>query len=201
MYKLNVQSGEHTALVQSDEQRIRQAELSADGKTLAYRIRGSGNANWLIVRDMETGREKELLRSESMGAAALLFWALSPDGKHVALSIVALSIREDGVNRAFVLKIISVASGEARTVVGDSVGELAWTSNGRDLLFVKGFKELWRVSAEGGEPRKLWEWKQMLWCLRIHPDGQRLAFFSGGNMSEMWVMENFLPQAIAAAGK
>ncbi|MCK4246870.1 PD40 domain-containing protein, partial [Candidatus Bipolaricaulota bacterium] len=171
-------------MVQSDEQRIRQAELSADGKTLAYRIRGSGNANRLIVRDMETGREKELLRTESTGAAALLFWALSPDGKHVALSI-----REDEVNRAFVLKIISVASGEARTVVGDSVGELAWVNDGRDLLFAKGFKELWRVSAEGGEPRKLWEWKQMLWGLRIHPDGQRIAFFSGGNMSEMWVME------------
>jgi Tol biopolymer transport system component len=199
VYKLDVQTGEHTALVQSDEPRIRQAELSADGKTLAYRIRGLGNANRLIVRDMETGREKELLRSESMGAAALLFWALSPDGKHVALSVVALSVGEDGMNRAFVLKIISVASGEARTVVGDSVGELAWINDGRDLLFAKGFKELWRVSAEGGEPRKLWEWKQMLWGLRIHPDGQRIAFFSGGNMSEMWVMENFLPTGVSQA--
>jgi len=203
VYKLDVQTGEHTVLVQSDEQRIRQAEFSADGKTLAYRIRGSGNANRLIIRDMETGREKELLRSESMGAAALLFWTLSPDGKHVALSIVELSIGEGRMNRAFVLKIISVASGEARTVVGDSVGELAWTSDGRDLLFVKGFKELWRVSAEGGEPRKLWEWKQkqMLWGLRIHPDGQRFAFFSGGNVSEMWVMENFLPMTVAVTRK
>jgi Tol biopolymer transport system component/beta-lactamase regulating signal transducer with metallopeptidase domain len=203
VYKLDVQTGEHTALVQSDEQRIRQAEFSADGKTLAYRIRGSGNANRLIVRDMETGREKELLRSESMGAAALIFWALSPDGKHVALSMVELSIDKGQMNRAFVLKIISIASGETRTVVGDSLGELAWTRDGRDLLFVKGFKELWRVSAEGGEPRKLWEWKrrQMLWGLRIHPDGQRFAFFSGGNISEMWVMENFLPTTVAVTRK
>lgn len=204
VYRIDVQTGEHTALVRSDEQRIRQAELSADGKTLAYRIRGSGNANWLIVRDLETGREKELLQTGAMGATILSpfsgGWALSPDGKHVALSV-----REGEVNKPLkplVLKIMSVASGEARIVAGASVGELAWTSNGRDLLFVKEGTELWRVSAERGEPRKLWEWKQMLWGPRIHPDGQRLAFFSGGNVSEMWVMENFLPVDVAsAAGK
>ncbi|MHC4325573.1 MAG: TolB family protein, partial [Planctomycetota bacterium] len=65
----------------------------------------------------------------------------------------------------------------------------------------KNGKELWMVSAEGGEPRKLWEWNEMLWGPRIHPDGQRLAFFSGGYMSEMWVMENFLPTTVAVTRK
>jgi len=203
IYKVDVQSGEHSALVQSDKQRIRGAELSADGKTLAYRIRGTGNTNWLIVRDMETGHEKELLHTGAMEAITLspfgAGWALSPDGNHMALSV-----REGETDKALkplVLKIMSVASEEARIVAEPSICDLTWTSDGRDLLYVKNGMELWRVSAEGGEPRKLWEWKEMLWGPRIHPDGQRLAFFSGGNVSEMWVMENFLPETVAVTRK
>ena len=29
--------------------------------------------------------------------------------------------------------------------------------------------------------------------LVVHPDGRRIAFTSGGDRSEVWVMENFLP--------
>ena len=81
------------------------------------------------------------------------------------------------------------------------MGELAWTRDGSSLLFVKDLAELWCVSAKGGEPRRLWKWKQMIWGPRIHPDGQRIAFFSGGNVSEMWVMENFLPTTVAVTRK
>ncbi|HUV66112.1 MAG TPA: hypothetical protein VMW24_19625 [Sedimentisphaerales bacterium] len=202
VYRLDIQTGEHTALVQIDKQRIRGAELSADGKTLAYRIRGSGNSNWLIVRDLETGREKEVLQTGATAAITLspfnAGWALSPDGKHLALSV-----REGETNKPLkplVLKIISIVSGQARTIAGPSICEMTWTSDGHDLVFVRHGNELWRVSAEGGEPQKLWEWerKQALWGPRIHPDAQRLAFYSGGYVSEMWVMENFLPTTAVA---
>jgi Tol biopolymer transport system component/beta-lactamase regulating signal transducer with metallopeptidase domain len=199
VYKVDVQTGDHSDLVQSDKQRIRGAELSADGKTLAYRIRGRGNVNWLIVKDLETSHEKDLLQSRSIEATALSpfsgGWALSPDGKHMALSV-----REgetDKPLKPLVLKIMSVESGKVRKVAGSSVSELTWTNDGSDLLFVKNGNELWRISAEGGEPRKLWEWKQKIWSPRIHPDGKRIAFFSGGNVSEMWLIENFLPESTA----
>jgi hypothetical protein len=29
--------------------------------------------------------------------------------------------------------------------------------------------------------------------LRVHPDGQRIAFDAGGYSSEVWLLENFLP--------
>ena len=76
-----------------------------------------------------------------------------------------------------------------------------WSSDGRDVFFTRKLNELWRVSASGSEPRKILEWKEMIMAPRIHPDGQRIAFHSGGYVSEMWVMENFLPTAIASAGK
>ena len=198
VYRLDAATGESTILVQSDEPRIRQAELSADGKTLAYKIRGRGTMNRLIVRDLRTGTEKELLQTPMPGALALApgsGWALSPDGKYVALSI-----REDA-GKPFVLKIMSVESGECRTLDAEWIFQMAWTRDGRDLLVTKNVRELWRVSVKGEESQKLLEWNGMIMGPRIHPDGQRLAFFSGARMSELWVMENFLPTAVTLAGK
>ncbi len=31
--------------------------------------------------------------------------------------------------------------------------------------------------------------------LRLHPDGQRIAFVGGAYSAEVWAMENFLPEA------
>jgi len=194
VYRLDVQTGEYTELIrliQSEGQKIKQAELSADGKTLAYRIRGRGTANSLMVKDMQTGREKELLQTE--GSTVLAFaagWALSPDGKNIAFAI------REGMDSPFVLKIISVKTGSIKDTGIDGAWQIAWTEDGRHLVFTRNLKELWTVSIEQGEPEKLLEWNEMLLCPSIHPDGQRIAFHSGGYVSEMWVMENFLPEEI-----
>ena len=173
-------------------ERIRQAELSADGKTLAYRIR-KGKGNRLIVKDMETGREKVLLSTEDNTAQNPMHggnsWALLPDGKQVAISML------DDTHQ---LKIISVADKTARTIVPSFFGRLTCINDGRDLLFVrsKSDKELWRVATAGSEPQKVWECEQLIINPRLHPDGRNLAFVSGTFISEMWVMENFLPEDI-----
>lgn len=53
--------------------------------------------------------------------------------------------------------------------------------------------ELRWISAEGGEPRKLWVSKKVFGRLRVHPDGQHIAFSQHYLIYELWVMENFLP--------
>jgi len=192
IYKLDIQTGEYTPLAQIEGRHLRQAELFADGKTLIYRKLGLGTVTPLIIRDIETGSEKEL----QFAGTSFAFWSLSPDGKEVAYSI-----REGGAGSTFVLKIVSIETGESRTLVEDAGFFPVWSSDGRDVLFTRNVNELWRVSAEGGEPHKLFEWKEMIMAPRIHPDGQRIAFHSGGYVSEMWVMENFLPTTVAAARK
>jgi Tol biopolymer transport system component len=141
---------------------------------------------------MQTGHEKELLQTEGntvLGFAA--GWALSPDGKDIAFAI------REGANSPFVLKIISVETGDIKDTGIEGVFQIAWTAGGSRLVFTKNLKELWAVSVAQGEPKKVLAWNDMLLFPSIHPDGQRIAFFSGGYVSEMWVMENFLPQAIA----
>ena len=80
-------------------------------------------------------------------------------------------------------------------------GSLAWAPDGQNVLFVKqpspgdSKTELWLVSVRGGEPRRLDLTAKNMRELCIHPDGRHIAFTSGGDKSEVWVMENFLPAA------
>ena len=99
--------------------------------------------------------------------------------------------------------------GEARTLLTDTsigmfLGDLAWTPDGQQLLFVKRAHfneeeldprqsiELWRISSEGGEPQRAGLASVGLNHFQLHPDGRRIAFTVATGGSEVWVMENFL---------
>ena len=106
-----------------------------------------------------------------------------------------------------------MAGGDARELVHTPLPEqitsglgIVWTPDGRDLIYGRGtfegryFEdgewgtiELWRVAADGGEPRKIGVTVKRMSQLSIHPDGRRLAFSAGRNNDEVWMMENFLP--------
>ena len=83
---------------------------------------------------------------------------------------------------------------------------LAWTPDGREVLFGRGRStsleeqtiELWRISAEDGEPEKLELAAEDPHSLRFHPDGRRIVFAAGLDKAEVWVLENFLPELQAA---
>ncbi|UCH03079.1 MAG: PD40 domain-containing protein, partial [Candidatus Bathyarchaeota archaeon] len=104
--------------------------------------------------------------------------------------------------------VLPVEGGEPREVVKITDGgcmALAWTPDSREIIFGKNVSassgsqrtdqgsELWKVSVEGGEPQKLGKTAGSIVGLRLHPDGQRLAFTSQISWVEIWVMENFLP--------
>jgi Tol biopolymer transport system component/beta-lactamase regulating signal transducer with metallopeptidase domain len=188
VYKLDVQTGKRTTLLSSDEMHIRGAELSSDVKTLFYLgYESTSKTKHLMARNLETGQEKELLQIRSSGTPVLRRWALSPDGQQLVLST-----RLKLTDWPWALRIISAKGGESKKLVGGEIGEVAWTADGQNLLFTKPDEKLWRISAEGGEPQELWEWKEGFRDLRVNPDGQHIAFATRGYMYELWVMENFL---------
>ena len=98
-----------------------------------------------------------------------------------------------------VLKVIPVTAQEAgelliRVPGPEDIAAISWTPDGQALLFQMA-GELWRVSAAGGEPRKLDLAIEDMHDLRIHPDGRRIAYTVGKSyMPEIWVMENYLPE-------
>jgi Tol biopolymer transport system component len=84
---------------------------------------------------------------------------------------------------------------------------IVWSADGRFLYYTEGDNErdrigpIWRIPVDGGEPQQttLQMPTRALQGLRFHPDGKRVAFTaSGGAASEIWVLQNFIPQARAA---
>jgi len=199
---------------------------SSDGKAIFYRWFDTPYGEQsLVVRDLETGLERELYRGnprpageneqsmvpaqptemDHIGYVGASNLAVSPDGQQLAFIWSTLTSRA--------LKVIpTTAGGETRELLRvqspERLFQPAWMPDGGHLLFGKGriegqepTLELWRISAEGGEPQYLGLAMEglLLYGLSVHPDGQRIAFTAGRDLgSQTWVMENLLPEIEAA---
>jgi len=211
LYQLDADTGAVTPLVQVEPGvYIWHAVWSRDGRTIFYTRNDLGTKSSLIlVHDLATGREKELYRAVVPGGIGRGL-AVSPDGRQLAF------ITGDQATRSTALKVMPAAGGETRELLRAQEPEaiawnagLAWTPDGREVLFGRERStsledqtvELWRISAEGGEPEKLELAMENLHGLRFHPDGRRIVFTAGQRKAEVWVMENFLPKLETKAAR
>jgi Tol biopolymer transport system component len=195
VYKVDVLTGERTVILRTETGMIPGAALSPDGKALVYsHWYGTARSAWFMVRDLETGHDKQLVRA-AICPHPYLGWALSPDGKQLAFILEFPAVRT--------LNTISTTGGQPKELLRmkeKQASDVAWTSDSQNVLFMRG-NALWRIPAEGGEPRKLWTWEKRHLSfegISVHPDGRNLAFDVREVRSEVWVMENFLPEAPVA---
>jgi Tol biopolymer transport system component len=185
---------------------VRWPHLSADRKFLYYSKEDEQTNQFNLLRtELASGARRKIF-----GARHVHAWAFSPDGKTLALS-AASDDQKEGVGMANRLLLMSPD--------GTNVRELrrlpnhleykavVWSRDGRFLYYAEGDNEkdktgpIWRISVEGGEPQSttLPLATRQLQGLRFHPDGKRVAFTAaGGTPTEIWVLQNFLPQARAA---
>jgi len=196
-FRVDVQTGEFDRVDLSTPAPIAmRAVWSADGKTMFYGRWGpAAGASTIVARDLATGREEQLhsVTEPSVYQSPL---SISPDGQRLAVVV-----RDKG-GAARHLTVVPAAGGEARDVLRSTElswpVSIAWTPDGQGVLFVKqpgtrnSKTELWLVPVNGGEPRKLDLSAPNMRELSVHPNGRRIAFTSGGDRSEVWVMENFL---------
>ena len=202
-YRIDTQTGNVTPVVPPAED-IRlwgRHEWSPDGKTIFY-VRRDMNAKiyQIIVRDLESGTEKVLYRSDDS-----LRLSLSPDGQWLALIFVSKEKPR--------LNVMPAAGGEPRELCrleeeeGLRFGSncsITWTADGKYILFtMKNSKmddakwELCRISADSGELEKLGLEMSEFVNLSVHPDGRHIAFSSPSPTvisPAVWVMENFLQE-------
>ncbi len=200
LFKVDTQTGEATLLIQEKDSIPWILHwwpvMALDGKSLFYDYENSSEEYYQIrVRDLETGKEKVLLRHPPHDNNQL---ALSPDGKQLALIL-----REEKDMR--MVKVMPTEGGEPVELhrfelKGRNIVSLDWSPDGRYIYFPKRTTdgwELWRVPAQGGEAENLKLKMRNFINLNIHPDGQRITFASrvGDEMlPKIWVMENFLPK-------
>lgn len=197
LFRLDVETGVVSVIVHQRAGARREPVWSADGKAILFQGRDQdtsffGNVGTLVMRDLETGQEKTLYSGHHLHG-----WVLSPDGRRLAVGTedpdtVEANLEDD------VLRVIPVTAEGAGEVLirvpgPEDMEVISWTSDGQGLLF-RMAGELWRVSAAGGEPRKLELAIEDMHDIRFHPDGRRIAYTIGSTyMNEIWVMENYLP--------
>lgn len=197
IYRVDAQAGDLSPIVvDGPGVKSNLASWSPDGKLLAYRRVGADDQA-IVIREMPSGRERELVRATFLYAVSL-----SPDGQQVAYVAV------DPPRTAATLNVMSVQGGPARELIRlpepmGLVGLAEWTPDGR-LVFGKWKRSentsptasLWIVSPTGGTPTEL-EFSLPFGVrsrLRVHPDGRHVAFSSSVNNSwEVWTLEHFLP--------
>lgn len=205
IYKIDAQTGEATLLIPKKENESPGAlwspVMSKDGKLLFYIHENMSDKYYsVVVRDLETGKEEELLRNPPHDNNML---ALSPDGQRLALLM-----REEENLR--VLKVMSIKEREFVELhrfefKGRSIIDIDWSPDGRYIYFSKKKpdseeeeRQLWRVLAKGGEAENLGLTMTWFVHLRVHPDGERITWASSSGhimLPEIWVMQNFLPES------
>jgi Tol biopolymer transport system component len=203
IYRIAVDTGEATLLVQNNQDAgYYQPEWLPDGRTILYQ--STGKTERYLTRDLETGQEKEIYRSDKPFGSAKP--DLSPDGRQLVFGTY------DEQAKKTTIKVLTVSDGVVRdlSVITHDPKEkdptyvegLTWTPDGREVLMViRGAKaqdsasKIWRLSAEGGQPRPTELTAEWMSQLRIHPDGRQVTFTAGRLQFEVWVMENFLKAA------
>jgi len=204
VYTLDLQTQECTELMRHDKLSIPVAQWFPDGKRLLYHgyhgpiISGSDRLGYLMIRDMNSGKEREIARGVFERIKDNC-WAMSPDGRQLAVHF------KEGNSS---VKIFSTETDEFSEVLAgdlaDNVFQITWTPDGKALILrmldfpATRTSEIWRIAADGGKPEKLSEINipEYVTAMRIDPTGRHIALQAITNLHELWVMENFLPEDI-----
>ena len=200
-FVVDADTGRTTLLIR--RQGLAVARWSQDGKTVFVVIHEDATANkteavsWIVAKDVETGVEREIFRETASaggaGDALVNNLTVSPDGRLLAFTVsrnrsqLVMVVPSEGGDPHEIFRIDLSSSGFR---IPNGAG-LAWTPDGREILFVKAVVgELWALPAEGGEPRPLGMRMKNLGNLALHPDGRQIAFQSGSGALEVWALEN-----------
>jgi Tol biopolymer transport system component len=202
-FRIDVQTGDFVAVPRPPGSFGYLPAVSHDGKAWIYQGESTEPKKYCVmVRNLETSKNKELFCfSDPAHFASRL--TLSPDGSQLAFVMAA------DTEGSMVLKVMPAAGGEARDLLrGVRIpfceAPIAWAPDGQNLLFARQPNppdrktELWLISVQGGEPRRLELAAEGMSDVCIHPDGRHIAFTEVKNRDEVWVLENFLPAPKAA---
>jgi Tol biopolymer transport system component len=160
----------------------------------------------ILRRDLGSGREEIVYASPEK---LQIHWPfeLSPDGHRLAIVtsdeqwvkdfVVAIKVRE--LNGAGTKEV-------ARMAPRENVTSLAWTPDGKRLVYTKALPganagveeptEVWATELASGQSVELKLSLPHVREIAIHPDGRQIAFHAGlWGDSELWVMEGLMPKA------
>ena len=145
---------------------------SPDGKALVYVSEGEDKSGTVYLRDLTTGRERSLIRSDS----ADMYPRFSPDGR-------SLLFQQRVVGNAEVC-VISVEGGEARNLTNSPTrdAEAAWSPDGSRIVFVSNRDgnydvfNLYVMNADGSNQHRIYYSNAVSNHPSWSPDGRQIIF-------------------------
>jgi len=206
VYRIDASSGQ-TSFVTPIEGGNPQVWPGADERVVyRHRLGFQPNANVeLVVHDLRSGTDRLLYNSHHLHAAAI-----SPDGQYMAFATDD-ELPESGESNSNVLKVISLAGGDAkeltRVSATDQIIAINWMPDGNELTYLRqlnpGSTELkterMRISVDGGDPtpdpitlpHPIGSIDRH--AISLHPNGSQVAYTFGKASTEFWMMEEFIP--------
>ena len=188
LFRMAVATGETSQLVANDGY-LSWAVLTPDGKHLVY-TRNKANVLTMVWRDLATGVERELYQGTATAKK------VSPDGK--------LVVFRTGDMKSSAIMAVPISGGTPRELIRVAAPTflehfVEWLPDGRLLVGSTKQRQFDRLLAIGLDGHVSLELPSLLQphrsLLRVHPDGQRVAFSTGEREFELWTLENFLPSA------
>jgi len=160
---------------------------SPDGKLLAFSDRGSPQEPRSIFLLSVENLEKRKLTSPPAGISGDYYPAFSPDGKTLAFTRLV----SNGVSDIY---LVPAAGGEIKRRTYDNRAHdgLAWTPDGREIVFASnraGNWRLWRIAVTGGTPEQLAVAGDNVFAPAIARQGNRLAYAQFKFDANIWRFE------------
>ncbi|MFW6140562.1 MAG: hypothetical protein ACOC5S_04325, partial [Acidobacteriota bacterium] len=193
LYSIDARTGDLNFLQEFKEgEFIAELDVFPDGERIVYKKWDSGNREKapvmsLRIRDIQSGKEKEIFRRENASQTHLL--ALSWDGKWVAFN---------DCDPEKTIKVIPATGGEPKELIrmehGESILSLEWKPGSEEIYFIKGgeLNQLWSLGLKDPNPQKRDLSMRSMREMCFHPGGTLIAFQAGYLEAELWVMENLL---------
>ena len=166
---------------------------SADGKTQFNRY--TDFRRGIFRLNMETQERRVLYVPPPEVDVGTENLALSPDGR-----TLAFHARNDSAQTAS-LMLLPVDGGPPRTLLtirrpeAFIFGSFTWTPDSRRVLAARtqnNVSEIWQVPVDGSPPARIDFPAMRVVTLRLNPDGRTIAFQSGSDRSEIWLLQNSL---------
>jgi Tol biopolymer transport system component len=138
------------------------------------------------MRDLVSGADRELLTGieKTPGVSVVP----SPDGQYLA--VIPIGNAGGQTLSVFPLRDGSDSSREVLKMTSpDTMFILGWTPDSQHILFNRS-DDIWWISPQGGQPRRLDFGPMKPGSVSVHPDGKRIAFRVSETDREVWVLEN-----------
>jgi Tol biopolymer transport system component len=188
--------------------------FSPDGSSFYFARRefskDAGNrVDWkdcIVRRHLRSGTEEIVYESPEK---LQIHWPfeLSPDGERLAIVTSDEQWAKDFVVAIKVRGLSGAGTKEvARMAPRENVTSLAWTPDGKRLVYTKalpntnqgveGPTEVWATEVDSGQSVKLKFSLPHIRDIAIHPDGRQIAFLAGlYGGQDLWVMEGLMAKA------